>query len=184
MGNQFLAVVPKGLDENHEFAQLMKKLKRTVRERGQDVRWTHSDLWHVTLQFLGAVNANDGRVQKILDEWTPPPLTLRLHGLGAFPAPEQARVLWVGVQQDQELLDLQADLAARLKDSGFPPDERGYAPHLTLARLRNAISLVDLIKLGGRKHFGDYPISEVILFESVLQGNILQYIPRIRKKLQ
>ncbi|MBX3021965.1 MAG: RNA 2',3'-cyclic phosphodiesterase [Bdellovibrionales bacterium] len=183
MGNQFLAVVPEGLKDNKELAQLLGKLKRTMRERDQEVRFTPPDLWHVTLYFLGEVPAEETRLVKLLEEWSPPPVTLRLQGLGAFPAPDQARVLRVGVQASQELLDLQADLGARLKGLGFPPDERGYAPHLTLARSRNLVSVTDLVKLGGRKHFGDYKIREVILFESVLQGNIIKYVPRWRKAL-
>jgi hypothetical protein len=52
-----------------------------------------------------------------------------------------------------------------------------------LARLRNPQSVDDLVTLGGRKHFGDYQISELIVFESVLQGNILKYVPQLRRPL-
>lgn len=186
MSKQFLAVVPQGLDSNTELKQLLGKLKRTIRERDQEVRWTQPALWHVTLQFLGEVPpAKQGELRGLLQNWKPKvdDLTLRLHGLGAFPAPEEARVLWVGVQENQEFLRLQAELAALLNEAGFPPDERDYHPHLTLARFRNHVSATALIGLGGRKHFGDYKIGELVLFESVLQGNILKYVPQLRLPL-
>ncbi len=183
MGRQFIAVVPKDLNLNPELKQLMGKLKRTTEGRKQDVRWTPPALWHVTVQFLGELvpgQAND--LKALLEEWTPAlPVHLRMHGLGAFPSSDEGRVLWIGVQESQDFLDLQADLARRLTAAGFALSGREFKPHLTLARFRNTMNLSDLVQLGGRKHFGDYGISEVVLFESVLQGNIQKYMPQFRK---
>jgi 2'-5' RNA ligase len=185
LGNKFLAVVPQGLADNPELKQLVSKLKRTMRERDQEVRWSAPALWHVTVQFLGPIET-DSRLTDLLHSWSPNTenLKIKLHGLGAFPASDQARVLWIGVQASQGFLDLQSDLGERLSAAGFPTDQRNYNPHLTLARFRNTISATKLIELGGRKKFGDYPVSELILFESVLQGNIMKYVPQFRKPLQ
>lgn len=186
MGRQFIAVVPAGLNENAELKQLMGKLKRTMNDRGQEVRWTPSNLWHVTLQFLGDLPpALTPKLHELLAQWNPQSegMVLRMQGLGAFPSPDEARVLWMGAAENQEFLRLQEDLAARLKAAGFTLGDREFRPHLTLARFRNTVNVSDLVKLGGRKHFGDYPIGELILFESVLQGNIIKYVPQLRKEL-
>jgi 2'-5' RNA ligase len=53
LGRKFIAAVPEGLNENLELKQLMGKLKRTINQREQVVRWVAADLWHVTLVFLG-----------------------------------------------------------------------------------------------------------------------------------
>lgn len=182
MGKRFLAVVPDGLQDNLELRALMTKLRRTLKERGQEARWVAPDLWHVTLQFLDPATPAD-QVDDLFLKWRPPltEFTLRLQGIGAFPSSLDARVLWVGVKENQDLLDLQADLARQL---GVANPERPYHPHLTLARFRNAISAQKLIELGGRKHFGDYNIRELVLFESVLEGNILKYVARRRAPLQ
>ena len=187
MSKQFLAVVPEGLDKNQSLKQLLGKLKRTIRERDQEARWTPAGLWHVTLHFLGEVSgAEQVRLKEFLQSWHPKvdDLTLRLQGVGAFPAAEEARVLWLGVQENQQFLRLQAELAGKLLEQGFPPDEKEFHPHLTLARFRNQISATSLVQLGGRKHFGDYKIGELILFESVLQGNIIKYVPQLRLPFQ
>jgi len=186
LGRQFIAVVPRGLDKNSELKKLMGKLKRTLDQRERDVRWTPPALWHVTLQFLGDLTAAQKiDLHALLAEWRPDlsGITLRLHGLGAFPSPEEARVLWVGVQESQDFIGLQENLSALLLAAGFALGEREFKPHLTLARFRNTFNAGDLVQLGGRKHFGDYPLSELILFESVLQGNILKYMPQFRKML-
>jgi 2'-5' RNA ligase len=162
----------------------MGKLKRTIDQREQVVRWVAADLWHVTLAFLGEF-APLASLREFLENWQPAVggVTLRLQGLGAFPSVEEARVLWIGVRENQEFLDLQRDLQKRLVAAGFALGEREFNPHLTLARFRNTSNVNDLVKLGGRKHFGDYKVGELILFDSVLQGNILKYSPVFRKKL-
>lgn len=176
----FLAVAPLGLTDNPELLNLVGKLKRTVHERGQTVRWVPPELWHVTLAFLGSVNQL--KLAACLDQWRPKNsgLELSLRGLGAFPEVEAARVLWVGVQATQSFYDLQADLAQHLRDSGIEVVDRAYQPHLTLGRFRNVIGAQKFIELGGRKKFGEYKLRELILFASVLQGNILKYTPQRR----
>lgn len=180
MNRFFIAVVPEGLAENPVLKQLLGKMKRTVSDRESGVRWVAPSLWHVTLHFLGELEETKQKdLMNLLEGWKPnlQALSLRMQGIGGFPASDQARVLWLGVQENQQLLDLQMELAEKLRERGFSFEERGYTPHLTLARFRNAKSITDLVGLGGRKHFGDYKIKEIVLFRSVLQGNIPKYEP-------
>jgi 2'-5' RNA ligase len=182
----FVAVVPEGLGENPALKQLVGKMKRTLSEREREVRWVAPALWHVTLQFLGELESGrKDELMALLNEWNPKinELNLRLQGVGGFPASDQARILWLGVQENQALLDLQSELGELLRARGFETEAREYNPHLTLARLRNPQSVTDLIGLGGRKHFGDYKISDLVVFESVLQGNIVKYMPQLRRSL-
>lgn len=193
MNRRFIAVVPEGLDENQDLKRLLSKLKRTVKEREMTVRWVHPSLWHVTLAFLGTGSGDLDVVARKIKSWQAKaqaqaqvdeskPLHLRLTGLGAFPHPEQARVLWLGVQASQGFLDIQEELSGELRQAGFQLETRAFQPHLTLARFRNLSSLSNLVGLGGRKHFGDYPIRELVLFESNLENNIIKY--SIQKRWQ
>ena len=186
IGHIFVAVVPQGLTENADVKRLVGKLKRTFKEKSIEARWTHPDLWHVTVQFLGELS--DDRKSDLVtavSEWRPDvsELRLSLHTLGGFPTSEQARVLWLGVHQNQGFLDLQSSLAAHLAVKGFGEEEREFRPHLTLARIRNPRSITDLVGLAGRKQWGDFPVTELIVFESVLQGNIIRYLPLARQAL-
>jgi 2'-5' RNA ligase len=184
MGRQFIAVVPEGPQENLELKQLMGKLRRTMSDREQEVRWIPPDLWHVTLQFLGDVGPHSSRLREVFDSMklsAVGDLELRLQSFGAFPESEAARVLWIGVQENQAFLTLQAELAGVLSGAGFMLGDKEFKPHLTIARFRNPLNASQLLKLGGRKHFGDYPVREIILFESVLQGNIIKYMPIARR---
>jgi RNA 2',3'-cyclic 3'-phosphodiesterase len=187
MGRQFIAVAPVALKENQDLKNLLAKFKRTVDGRKQEARWVPPDLWHVTLAFLGDLSAEESEraksMIKRLDDLASG-TELRLHGLGAFPSVEQGRVLWVGVQETQSLLNLRERIREELRAEKLHTDDRDDRPHLTLARFRNVSNLDHLVKLGGRKKFGDYMVGEVILFESVLQGNIVKYVPVARSRNQ
>lgn len=88
---------------------------------------------HLTLVFLGEVSAE--RAQAASDaakDLRFVPLAFTLDCVGSF---RGARVAWAGSLAPQaQLARLQADLAARLAQKGFVPEERPFVPHATLAR--------------------------------------------------
>lgn len=183
----FIAIVPEGLKNNTDLKVLLGKMKRTLQAKDRVVRWLPPEMWHITLQFLGELNDSElTKVYGALNSWQPQTqqLDLRIQGVGAFPDPHEARVMWLGVQNSQELQRLQKGLKEHLENNGVNTmEDRPFLPHLTLARLRNLQSVADLVKLGGRKSFGEYKIGEAILFQSVLQNAMSKYIPVSRKKI-
>ncbi|MCC6138467.1 MAG: RNA 2',3'-cyclic phosphodiesterase [Bdellovibrionaceae bacterium] len=184
----FIAVIPHGLQENNELRRLFSKFKRTIDDKGKEVRWVQPDMWHVTIQYLGDLNASKkSELIQFLESWEPPVewqnMELRMHGVGAFPSEFTARVLWLGLQKNQSLLDARDSLNASLKALDFIEDEKEYTPHLTLARFRNLFNAKELTQLGGRKHFGDYKVDEIMLLESVVEGHMTKYIPLFRKQI-
>lgn len=99
-------------------------------------------LMHITVRFLGNVPAPD------LDQvfaaagagakWSKP-FTLHLTALGAFPNERSPRVLWVGLEKDAgygRLEDLHGAVEDALVAEGFERETRAFAPHITLARVR------------------------------------------------
>src|SRR5688500_14986168 len=102
----------------------------------EELRWTDRANWHLTLAFLGPTDS--GHIAPIEDAMekvasTHGPMRLRTRGLGAFPSPGRARVLWYGIEDPAgELAALARDLHAELGVEVAGP----YRPHLTLARVR------------------------------------------------
>jgi 2'-5' RNA ligase len=94
---------------------------------GPGARLTPIERWHITLAFLGAVEAERlSAVQRALDLVKVPKGTeLRLRGGGRF-GRGRSTVLWAGV--DGELGELRRDVCERLE----MPD-RDFTPHLTVA---------------------------------------------------
>jgi 2'-5' RNA ligase len=97
------------------------------------------DDWHLTLRFLGDTPlASLGRLRDALGTVDLGPRADVVFGrLGAFPSPDRAVALWLGVDEGATALTMlaaRAEVAARR--AGFPPEGRPYVPHVTLSRLR------------------------------------------------
>jgi 2'-5' RNA ligase len=71
-------------------------------------------------------------------------------GLGAFPRPSRAGVVFISVDDPTGILGhLAAVCDEAAIDAGFQPEDRPYVPHLTLSRLRPAIDLRSLFAAFG-----------------------------------
>jgi len=107
------------------------------------LRWTPREQWHLTLAFLGEVDAERlPAVRRACAVAVPARCAapLQLSGAGRF----GDRVLWAGLDGDRAaLVDLAARLVAALRAAGVDTDERPYRPHLTIARTVRGVS-VDL----------------------------------------
>jgi 2'-5' RNA ligase len=118
------------------------------------VRWVDPETLHLTLAFLGELDdAQLAQAMQVAAETaeTATAFTVRIGSLGIFGPPHNPRVIWIGLDgRLQALLDLQMLLAEQLVRVGFPPEERAYAPHLTLARIKTPLSRQELIPLQRR----------------------------------
>jgi RNA 2',3'-cyclic 3'-phosphodiesterase len=140
------------------------------------LRWTDPASWHLTLAFLGAVPSDD--VPALADRVGAVAGRHRAHrvgtgGLGAFPHPRRAGVVWYGVEPDAALGALAADLAQDLSlDVGDP-----FQPHLTLARARRGGVDVRawLSRFGGSAPAGQLPVQQIDLMRSHLGSGPARY---------
>ncbi|HEX2190977.1 MAG TPA: RNA 2',3'-cyclic phosphodiesterase [Longimicrobiaceae bacterium] len=126
--------------------------------------------WHLTLRFLGDTppdrRAEVARALRRADPGSP--FTLGFGSLGAFPRPARASVLWLGVEEGEAPLRALAAVAEEAaRGAGFPPEERPFSPHLTLARIRPAQDVRGVVgrvpAFGGR-----LPVAALVLFRSRL----------------
>jgi RNA 2',3'-cyclic 3'-phosphodiesterase len=123
-----------------------------LKHRWPQARWAPRSNQHVTLKFLGP--AEPDRLAGVLRACELAAAGSRaspigLQGLGVFPRPRAARVLWVGLDDPAKLL---AGLARGLDDAleplGFKGEKRPYSAHLTVARFREPTSIPELPVLG------------------------------------
>jgi len=142
----FVAIAPPPavLDE-------LEALTAPLRTARQDLRWTNREAWHVTLAFLGNVDA--AAAARLLPRLERAAQHRRMFGLafsgaGAFPAPGRANVLWSGLTGDRAALArLAQSVAAGASKAGAPPPDQGrrFQPHLTLARCRMPADVTELV---------------------------------------
>jgi RNA 2',3'-cyclic 3'-phosphodiesterase len=129
--------------------------------------------WHLTLRYLGDTDevVKDRLLAGLDQAELGPPFSVELSGLGAFPNPRRATVLWAGVSRGGDRL---AELASIIDEEaeavGFVPEDRPYVPHLTLSRLRpdeDLTSLIDGLVLPPIR----FEVSSVGLYRSHLAGS-------------
>lgn len=108
-------------------------------------RWVPLDNQHVTLKFLGwtprdRVDAVERALEIVAAGRRGS--RVRLADLGAFPSARRARVLWVGIDDGERLLEgLAEDLDRALEPLGYASEARPYTPHLTLARFKTPVRI-------------------------------------------
>ena len=105
--------------------------------------------FHLTLRFLGETAAvGFDRLLAALDETPlPPPFPLELGGLGAFPQPRKATVLWLGVTAGGEAVEnLHLAVDDACAEAGLGREERPFRPHLTVSRMRPPVDVRSLIE--------------------------------------
>ena len=110
---------------------------RPLREEGFPVRWVSSDLFHLTLKFLGDVRPQkvpliETVVEGICEGTGNFPMEIR--GFGAFPTIRRPRIIWVGVDPSPALRCLKQDVEWTLSEHGFERETRAFHPHFTLGR--------------------------------------------------
>ncbi|KAA0124151.1 RNA 2',3'-cyclic phosphodiesterase [Methylobacterium sp. P1-11] len=100
-------------------------------------RWIEPGDFHVTLRFLGDVEAPvaDDVVEALSEMRARPALTVTLDGLGLFGG-DKPRALYASVVAAPALMDLQAEQERLVRRAGLEPERRKFTPHVTLARLR------------------------------------------------
>jgi 2'-5' RNA ligase len=112
-----------------------------LRHPGDGVSWVSPENLHYTLRFLGNVGEDGARragEAAVEAATSVPAFECALGGLGAFPNPGRARVIWIGMSAGAEsLVALAAALDRALARRGFAAPDRPFSPHLTLGRVRD-----------------------------------------------
>ncbi|MBI3810979.1 MAG: RNA 2',3'-cyclic phosphodiesterase [Nitrospirae bacterium] len=140
------------------------------------VGWVRAEGMHLTLKFLGEVSPSQlpGIKEALRDavEGTGP-LKISVRGIGVFPNSKNPRVVWLGIQTDDDrLLQLQERIDRALEVTGFPPEQHGFRPHLTLGRIKSSRGLDELMKaVAAQDRFlaGDCRLKELHLIQSELR---------------
>ena len=177
----FLAIeLSSGIREN--LFSLQQQLKTTL----PPINWVRPESIHLTLRFLGYVDPS--LVSQLLSALEPigkkqDPFSIEVQGLGVFPQVKHPRIFWVGFTGNtQALQELVLEIEAALEPLGFPPEEKAYHPHLTLARIKRenakvGSALIQTRALESDQHLGALIVDRFTLFQSDLDSSGARYTP-------
>jgi len=123
-------------DLRRRIAGVQDQLKRLA----PDVKWVAPENLHVTMKFLGDVREDMlpdvfAAVEKAAGGFSP--FDVSVSGLGAFPSPSRARVVWVGLGDGwEQLRDLASAVEANLAALGFAREDKEFKAHITIGRVK------------------------------------------------
>ncbi len=145
------------------------------------LKWVGDEQHHLTLHFLGEINAAQTEaVTRILASIPPPgtPLSLTLGGLGAFPSLNRPATLWVGgADGGGGVASLAAAYGRTLKALGFEIDSRPFTSHLTLARIPRDLDPVALRAVGAwfaeRRALAPAPLTQAVRTVHLMRSELL-----------
>ncbi|MCE9631859.1 MAG: RNA 2',3'-cyclic phosphodiesterase [Planctomycetia bacterium] len=177
------------IDPPRETATVAARIIERLRRAGVEAAWVDPSQMHLTLHFLGndVYETDLHGICVALDAACreTPPFDIAFGGVGCFPDSKKPRVIWLGIQEGAEALAALYDaLAARLEPLGFPPEARGYRPHLTIGRFKHARQLGQGADSGSIaahlsgvavEHAGQMTVSRVCLYASRLEKHAAEY---------
>jgi len=130
-------------------------------------------IMHLTLRFLGEIpQSTVEHVKEAMNDLRFHPFEVEFSGLGAFPNIRRISVVWVGITQGAEQLnDIFHQLEPKFRQIGLPPDNKGFSPHMTIARVRTGLNkeaLTKYVEEMKEQEFGRMPVNSVRLKKSTL----------------
>lgn len=141
-------------------ADIIDNLKKS----GSDVKWVPEENIHITLQFLGETEESlipdiKGALYKILAPYSS--FYIKIADVGCFPSGKRPRVIWVGMEGPQALIDLYKDISSEMVKFGYQKEERGFTPHVTIGRVKSNRNMGELLRRLEEFKVTDFPGFEV-----------------------
>jgi len=159
--------------EEPSIRERIVRAQRGLQETRAQLKLVDAELLHLTLRFLGEIPLSTvEKVKEAMGILRFAPFEVELSGLGAFPSLGRINVVWVGITHGHEVLDqIFHQLEPKLRQIGLPADNKGFSPHLTIARVRsglNRAALADYVSSMRDEEFGKMIVRAVRLKRSTL----------------
>lgn len=132
------------VDIPEEFSDYFLELQK---QTGDDLaKIVFTKTFHLTLKFLGDIDeAKKDKIIELLNKVKFEPFTAELSNIGVFPNENYIRIVWVGLEPKNKIVELQQKIDNALA-CAFPGDKR-FHPHITLGRVKFVKDKKKFVKL-------------------------------------
>ncbi|MDO8747171.1 MAG: RNA 2',3'-cyclic phosphodiesterase [Thermodesulfovibrionales bacterium] len=146
-----------------------------LKAAGADVKWVRTENLHLTLKFLEDTteellkSANERLISLSKSHNR---FSFQVSGAGAFPNIKYPKVIWLGVHDSEEIVNLQHDIDESMAGLGFEKDDKQFTPHLTIGRvksMRNKDALIKELITLKEVDFGKIEVLNITLMKSELK---------------
>jgi 2'-5' RNA ligase len=138
------------LELPEEIKTEIKYLQQQLDQAGVEARWVKPEISHLTLAFLGSITPNKvALISKILEETAAQnkPIKLYLSSINCFPNLAQPRIIFADSAGELDSLHaLASKIRKSLKKEKIWFDQKPFAAHLTVGRIKKRKSLTKILK--------------------------------------
>jgi 2'-5' RNA ligase len=152
------------------------------------IKWVNEQTIHLTLSFLG--DTPIGQIENIahqleLNLKKTSTFRITLNGFGFFGKSSSPKVIWVGISESQNIAQLRKIVNSTLSTLGFDDSQGKFSPHITLGRvkqIKSSIELVNYINRNKSEILQDAKIDSVFFYQSILKptGSIYKPLREIK----
>jgi len=163
------------------------ELGRALPQSG--IKWSRKvENLHITVKFLGQVD--EEKLAALADDLARalaplPRFRLTLRGMGAFPSPRKANVVWAGVEDVTRGLGAVAEAVEGVGERfGIAREQRAFTGHVTVGRAKGrGVDARRALDTFASRDFGSTTVEEAHVYESRLGGEGSTYVLRSRAAL-
>ena len=152
-----------------QYYQLRKKLQH------DRIKWVEPGNFHLTLKFFGETDETEiKKINSIFYELATQfsPFNIKISKTGIFGSRYSPRVIWFGLNEEEELKQLGNTVLHVCDKNGYPKGRQNFVPHLTIGRIKSVVNLQTLqaaIKDSAQFDSESIPVTEITLYESILK---------------
>lgn len=158
----------------------LQKIKNLLEDQNIDGRFIRSDLFHITLHYIGPSTYEEyGALKKMIHSIDYKPFKIHTSHLDYFGKRGKKKLLYLSIEKSSFLSDLQGRVIGKLKEIGYEIDPYTYVPHITMARKAK----FNLEEIHLRKTSFSIDVDEVHLMESKRVDGQLVYESKDHIKL-
>jgi len=160
-----------------DIKNILGNIQNELKQSQADVKWVKPDNIHLTLKFLGEIQEDlVKKIQLVLEEIAQKnsSFSIYLASLGVFPKLQYPRVVWIGLNNDQQILKIAKELEESLITIGIPAETRPFSSHITLGRSRSSshrkelVEKIESLNKNLSLSLQEFRVSGITLFKSTL----------------
>ena len=119
------------------FLQVYYGLKTNL--KNDKIKWVDTKNIHITLKFFG--ETEEERIPEITDRLNEiaqnnSSFVLDIRNTGIFGSSYKPRVIWFGIEKNEQLTVLASEVLNAMDEIGFKRDRQNFVPHLTVGRIK------------------------------------------------
>ncbi|MDD5331227.1 MAG: RNA 2',3'-cyclic phosphodiesterase [Candidatus Nanoarchaeia archaeon] len=143
-------------------------LQRSISSKEARVRWVAKKNIHLTLVFLGELSEKKvEEVKEVLKNIKHKKFKIYVDEIGFFPNKSNPNVVWVGLEPEKEILELQNKVDGELLSYSMGKDQK-FKAHVTIGRINEIKDKTKFFEKLNVKIKGEFVVEEFILFSSTL----------------